>query len=253
VNDKGRGAAGAPAMAIHQTQGRNNTMISLNTGLKFAAAAVAAATISAAAGAEAKTLIGVGIAGSNDHVYYWYADNGGEVSAGTSGNPTAYRNYYAGDRSVTFGQLSGVDITRGDRVYYWWKQGNGSIVVTSGTTTQVDAHSVNNNFSEVPGYTLFTVGIAKSNDHVYYYWKNNATGMVWVSSGTSVNPTAYRQLTPLQAATTLISYDLMEVSIAGDDHVYFWWKNKASGAITVTAGTSTEPFAYRPNHYVSGQ
>ncbi len=39
-----------------------------------------------------KRLIAVGIAGSNDHVYYWWSN--GTVSAGTTSNPTAYRSYY---------------------------------------------------------------------------------------------------------------------------------------------------------------
>ena len=42
--------------------------------------------------AHAKDLIAVGIAGSNDYVYYWYSD--GTVSSGTTDNPTKYRNFY---------------------------------------------------------------------------------------------------------------------------------------------------------------
>jgi len=37
-------------------------------------------------------LTAVGIAGSNDHVYYWYSD--GTVSSGTTNNPAKYRNFY---------------------------------------------------------------------------------------------------------------------------------------------------------------
>jgi hypothetical protein len=219
------------------------------TRLTLLAAAVAAATL-LAAGAEATTLEGVGIAGSDDRVYYWYSD--GKVSSGDTGHPTRYRSLRDVE-PTQWGKLLAVDISRDDRVYYWWELQDDIYIVTSGSSERPATRHTDWNFFEKPGYTLIAAGIAKSNDHVYYYWKSKTTGAVVVTSGTSIYPTAYRQAAPLEAATTLMSYDLLEVSIAGDDHVYYWWKNKATGVITVTAGTSTDPFRYRPNHYSSGQ
>jgi hypothetical protein len=37
-------------------------------------------------------LISSGIAGSDSHVFYWWSD--GTVSAGTTSNPTQYRDFY---------------------------------------------------------------------------------------------------------------------------------------------------------------
>jgi hypothetical protein len=73
-----------------------------------------------------KQLIGVAIAGSNDHVYYWYSD--GTVSSGTTKNPTKYRIYYSSNLRKT---LIGVAISKlTDHVYYWYADGT----VSSGTT-----------------------------------------------------------------------------------------------------------------------
>jgi hypothetical protein len=220
-------------------------MISLKT---LAAAAMAAAAISTGS-AEARNLIGVGIAGSDDHVYYWYSD--GKASAGVTGQPTHYRSYYP-VQSTEWGQLLAVDIAGNDRAWYWWQLQDDIIIVTSGTTDRPALHKTDWNFFEMPYHALIAAGIAKSDDHVYYYWKHKTTGAVSVSSGTSIYPTAYRPLAPLQAATTMMTHDLLDVSIAGDDRVYYWWRRKSDGVITITAGTTVDPFKYRGNHYSSG-
>lgn len=222
----------------------------MNSISRYIGVALAALALSCGT-AGAKSLIDTGIAGSNDHVYFWYADAGGQVSSGTTNSPTAHRGYY-NFSGGNWGQLRAVGIAPNDRVYYWWVQpSTGIIVVTVGTTSDADAHGIDNSFTEPPNLTLLTAGIAKSTSRVYYYWRHNQTGQVTVTVGTSTYPIAYGS-NPLNAATTLLNQDLVSVAIAGDDHVYFWWRDKSNGVITVTSGTSTDPFRYRGTPYASG-
>lgn len=124
-----------------------------------------------------KKIIGIAIAGFNDRVYYWYDD--GTVSAGTSTNPTRYRNYYASNLRKT---LIGVAIAMGQNghVYYWYSDGT----VSSGTTGNPTKYR--NYYASNLDKSLIGVGIA-ADDHTYYWYRDGT-----VSAGTTNNPTRYR-------------------------------------------------------------
>jgi hypothetical protein len=217
--------------------------------LSLTAAAVAAAAIGTGA-AEAKDLVATGIGGSDDHVYFWYVNNSGvvtEVSAGTTDRPWDYRSFYPFPQT-TYGKLVAVDIAPDDRVFYWWEQPNtGIIILTVGTSNDPDRHEVDYNFVEDGDRKLIGAGIAKSSGTVYYYWKHKTTGTVTVTRGSRTVQVSSHQ--SVNAATTFMSHDLLDVAIAGDDHVYYWWRRKSDGRVTVTAGTSVDPFAYRQEYY----
>ena len=63
-------------------------------------------------------IVGVGIAGSNDHCYYWFRD--GTVCSGTSSNADKYRTLYAFDypsgKSIVGIGIAGSN----DHVYAWY-------------------------------------------------------------------------------------------------------------------------------------
>lgn len=66
-------------------------------------------------------IVGMGIAGSNDHVYVWYAD--GTVTSGTSGDLDAYRPSYT--YSLPQGKspqdIVGMGIAGNDHVFAWYE------------------------------------------------------------------------------------------------------------------------------------
>jgi hypothetical protein len=226
--------------------------VTRNSFMKVGATTAAALLFTLLAqSADAKQLIDVGFA-SNDHVYFWYADNGGEVSSGLTNRPTHYRVYYGFNRPGGETLLASA-VTKGDnRSYYWWRGSDGKITVSSGTTNSPYAHSSKRNFNRLPAtagpwaqdLVLVAAGIAR-NDHVYFYWKAR-DGRIYVSAGTSQIPARHWGPVAVEGATTQQYYDLLGVGIAAsDDHVYYWWKNKTSGEVKVTSGTSRNPFQYR--------
>ena len=80
--------------------------------------------------AHAKNLIAVGIAGSNDYVYYWYSD--GTVSSGTTSEPTKYRDFYRCNLPPNKSLIAVGIAGSNDYVYYWYSDGT----VSSGTTRE---------------------------------------------------------------------------------------------------------------------
>jgi hypothetical protein len=203
--------------------------------------ALLAATVLSAA-ASAADLIDAGIAGSDDHVYYFFED--GSVTSGTTSNPTRYRTAYDAN-ALSSMTLVTVGIASDDHVYYWWREPDGSMFVTSGTTDNPMRYRGPYDFFELGGQTLLAAGITGSDDHVYYWWADNETGDITVSAGTSDTPQAYRNRRLFNGGLMEQFNDLIAVGIAGsNDHVYYWWEDLDTGEVTVTSGTSTDPFAY---------
>jgi len=197
-----------------------------------------------AAEAGARNLMAVAIAKSDDHVYYWYSDNGGEVSAGLTNDPFRYRGLQPFQTPVGGWNVVAVAINSEDRVYYWLQNGT-TINVSIGTSQDPFAYGGSGNFAEPPGeYILQEAGISTA-DRVYYYWRHRESHTIYNSVGTSTNPVAYENFRPLQGAIFMQSYDLRHVDIASDDHVYYFWERLSDGELVVTAGTSLDPFAYR--------
>ncbi|WP_366555971.1 hypothetical protein [Aquibaculum sediminis] len=173
----------------------------------------------------AQKMEAAGIAGSNDHVYYWMSD--GTVSSGTTLKHSIYR------ASQKVGYLPGPTLIAAaiaksdDHVYYWWSDGT----VSSGTSTEPTHYREPEVFSAPGGKTLQAAGIA-SDDHVYYWWTDGT-----VSAGTSTDPSQHREAATFNVPA---SKTLQAAAIAGDDHVYYWWTDG-----TVSSGTSTDPTRHR--------
>ena len=73
-------------------------------------------------GKESSDIVGIGIAGSNDHVYVWYRD--GTVSAGTSDDLDRFRNpyKYSLPRGKEPYDIVGIGIAGSDdHVYVWYE------------------------------------------------------------------------------------------------------------------------------------
>ena len=209
----------------------------------------ALATTILAGTASAADLLDVAVAGSNDHVYYWYSD--GQVTSGTTRNPSRYRTAYSANGLVGMSLMAVGIAGSNDHVYYWWRAPDGSMSVTSGTTDNPMRYVEEPyDFFGLGGQTLIAAGIAGSNDHVYYWWSDNQTGQITVSSGTSAAPQAYLNRRSFHGAPMAQFNELIAAGIAGsNDHVYYWWRNRATGEITVTSGTSTNPLAYISEPY----
>jgi len=212
---------------------------------KYLLPLLAALSVTPAASAQwADTLQSIAIAPSNDHVYYWYSHDGGRVASGLTNDPFRYRGPQAFQHLPDWG-LMATGINSQDRVYYWWlSNATGQMMVTVGTSQNPIAHQTTIGVPIPPGYILQDVGIA-SDDRVYYYWRNRQSHRIMNSIGTSTNPVAHHNLRPVEGAIFMQTYDLRHVDIASDDHVYYWWENMNDNRLYVTAGTSTNPFAYR--------
>jgi hypothetical protein len=162
-------------------------------------------------------IVGVGIAGSNDHCYYWFRD--GTVCSGTSDNADKYQILYAYTlpNDKTPNDIVGIAIAgSNDHCYVWFKDGT----VCSGTSDNLFKYRTPYPYSLPSGKTpddILGVGIAK-NDHCYYWFRDGK-----VCSGTSDNADKHR---------TLYAYEfpsgkaIVGIGIAGsNDHCYAWYFN----------------------------
>jgi hypothetical protein len=115
-------------------------------------------------------IVGMGIAGSNDHVYVWNKD--GTVSSGTSWNLDRYRPSYGYTLAPgkTTADIVGIGIAGlNDHVYVWYKDGT----VSSGTTNDLDRYRPPYGYTLAPGKTTADIagmGISRS-DKVYVWYR----------------------------------------------------------------------------------
>ena len=174
---------------------------------------------SPAAGTSAD-IVGMGIAGSNDHVYVWYQN--GTVSSGSSSNLDQYRApyQYSLPPGKTPADIVGMGIAgSNDRVYTWYRDGT----VSSGSSSHLDQYRTPYQYSLPQGKTpadIVGMGIAGSNDRVYAWYRDGS-----VSSGSSSDLEQYRgpYLYSLPLGKTPL--DIFGMAIAGsDDHVYTWFR-----------------------------
>jgi len=167
-----------------------------------------------------KKIVGMGITGSNDHVYAWYSD--GTVSSGTSSDLEAYHspNNYTLPSGKTPEDIVGMGIAgSNDHVYAWYKDGT----VSSGTSRNLSQYKKPYKYSLPPGKTyddIVGMGIAGSNDHVYVWYKDGT-----VSSGTSWNLSQYKKPYRYSLPPEKTPVDIVGMGIAGtNDHVYAWYE-----------------------------
>ncbi len=126
-------------------------------------------------------IVGIGIAGSEDHVYTWYLD--GTVSEGTSGDLDAYSapQPYKLPAGKAPRDIRAIDIAGSDdHVYVWYASGE----VSSGWSTDLAAYFEPEAFqAKVLEYKhpaeVAEVVIRKSDDHVLTFWAGNGIGTGW--------------------------------------------------------------------------
>lgn len=170
-------------------------------------------------------IVGVAIAGSNDHVYVWYDD--GTVSSGTSWDLDHHEapHQYSLPPGKTPADIVGIGIAgSNDRVYTWFDDGTFSV----GSSSNLDAHQGLEPFSLPPGKTtagIVGMAIAGSNDHIYT-WFDDLT----VSEGRSDDLARYAAPKPFSLPGGLGIDDVVDMAIAGsNDRVYVWYRRMAQG------------------------
>lgn len=172
-----------------------------------------------AAGRMSADIVGMAMAGSDDHIYAWHRD--GTVSSGSPSDLDAYRSSYT--YSLPPGKtpvdIVGMGITGSDdHVYAWYRDGT----VSAGTSSDLDAYRAPYRYTLAPGKTpadIVEMGIAGSNDRVYTWYRDAS-----VSAGTSSDLDAHRvpYHYTLPAGKTIT--DITGMAIAGsNDHVYTWY------------------------------
>jgi hypothetical protein len=164
-------------------------------------------------------IMGIGIAGSNDHVYAWYRD--GTVSSGSTRELERYRENrpYALPPGLTPEDIIAVAITgSNDWVYAWYRNGT----MSAGTSVDLGSRIAPRPFALPPGkdpLSVVGIGIAGSNDRVFV-WYDDGT----VSSGTSQQFAAYTPPQPYTGAPGRTPDRIIDLAIAGsNDHVYTWY------------------------------
>jgi hypothetical protein len=183
-------------------------------------------------------IVGMGIAGSDDHVYAWYKD--GYVSSGTSRDLDVYRDLYTYSLppGKSPGDIVGIAIAgSNDHVYAWYKDES----VSSGTSLDLDEYRDLYTYSLPPGKSpedIVGIAIAGSDDHVYAWYRDGT-----VSSGTSMDLGEYLDPDAYYLPSGKSFDNIVGIGIAGsNDYVYAWYSDG-----TVSAGRSISDLGdYRP-------
>ncbi|MFC2106372.1 hypothetical protein ACFLS0_06450 [Candidatus Bipolaricaulota bacterium] len=171
-------------------------------------------------GSALASIVGMGITGSDDHVYAWYSD--GTVSSGISSDLDYYRVRYS--FSLPPGKVPTDIVGMGiagsdDRVYAWYNDGTVSI----GISSDLDYHQAPYAYSLPPDKiptNIVGMGIAGSDDHVFAWYRDGT-----VSSGTSSDLDLYRAPYPYSLPEGKYPSDVVGMGIAGsNDFVYVWYR-----------------------------
>jgi len=196
----------------------NAAEVSAGTSVDLEAYNTPYATVPAA-GVSFQDVVGIAIAGSNDHVYVWYGD--GTVSSGTTRDLDAYRERrsYALPAGYAPDDIVGIGIAgSNDRVYAWYRDG----MVSSGTSTDLAKHNAPYAYVLPPRkgpLDIVGIGIAGSDDHVWVWYADGQ-----VSSGTTRALDLYRTPQGYSAASGWSPEKIAAMAVAGsNDHVYAWY------------------------------
>ncbi|WP_438028273.1 serine hydrolase [Sorangium sp. So ce233] len=177
--------------------------------------------VSAAQGA----IVGIGIAGSDDHVYTWYAD--GKVSSGTSTHFEYYHgkvDYVLPEGKNPWDIVAMAIAGSTDHVYTWYADGT----VSEGWSQDLGFYSDPQPFTLPPGYdvsAIVGVGIA-SDDRVYAFYADGKVSQGW-SQDLDFYQAPYAYALPGQKKIGHI----IDVEIASStDAVYAWYHDVELGS-----------------------
>ena len=175
----------------------------------------------AADGVSLNDIVGIGIAGSNDHVYVWYTD--GTVSSGTTRDLGTYRvrQNFALPLGYWTSDIVGMAIAgSSDWVYTWYRDG----MVSAGSSTDLAKHRQPYAYSlpdDKGPLSIVGLGIAGSNDRVYVWYADGT-----VSAGSTRDLDASQSPQPYSLPSGYNHDQVIGLGIAGsDDHVYAWYGN----------------------------
>lgn len=184
------------------------------------------ADVSVPSNADQGAIVGIGIAGSNDHVYVWYAD--GKVSSGTSTNFEYYQgktNYVLPAGKNPWDIIAMAIAGSNDHVYAWYADGT----VSEGWSEDLGLYSDPQPFTLPDGYTVSSIvgiGIAGSNDHVFAWYADGT-----VSEGQSRKLDSYKVPYPYEVPASKKIGHIIDIAIAGStDQVYSWYHDVESGS-----------------------
>lgn len=178
------------------------------------------------ASSDQGAIVGIGIAGSNDHVYVWYAE--GTVSSGTTQNFQYHssKTDYVLPAGKDYWDIVAMAIAgSNDHVYTWYSDGT----VSEGWSQDLGAFADPAPFTLPPGKKvsdIVGIGIAGSNDHVYA-WYSDGT----VSEGWTRNLDAYAAPYAYTVPSGRKIGHIIDVAIAGsNDRVYAWYHDVELGS-----------------------
>lgn len=175
---------------------------------------------------EQGAIVGIAIAGSNDHVYVWHAD--GTVSSGS----TLHFEYHHGrvpfelpEGKNTWDIIAMAIAGSSDTVYTWYADGT----VSAGWSQDLGAYSDPQPFNLPEGYSpssIVGIGIAGSDDHVYAWYSDGRASEGWTQNlGYYESP--YNYSTPNNRKIGHI----IDIAIAGsNDRVYTWYHDVEKGS-----------------------
>jgi hypothetical protein len=181
-------------------------------------------------------IVGIGIAGSNDHVYVWHDDR--YVTRGHSfdHDNRAGRQLYSLPGGRTPQDIVAMAIAKSDdRVYVWYDDGK----VSSGTSTDLDAYRAPYSYSLPAGYTISDIVAMAitTNDRVVTFYDNNR-----YSVGTTDDLDYYTAPTPFSTPAGLSAVDIVDIDVASTGWYYVWYDTYG-----MTAGTVSDLDAYQAN------
>lgn len=170
-------------------------------------------------------IVGIGVAGSNDHVYVWYKD--GTVSSGFSKDFTRYQQPHRFQsppgktpKDIVAMAISGSD----DKTYTWYKNQTRSV----GTSTDLDKYEPPKPFKLPPGKKVSDIvgmATAGSNDHVYSWFKGGK-----VYSGSSLDLDRHSGPKSFTLRSNASINDVIDMGITGsNNHTYAWYRNFGQG------------------------
>jgi len=193
---------------------------------KLAQAVTALLLIASPLSLCARSIVGIAIAKSNDHVYAWFDD--GMFTEGTTSDFEKYSHAlpYFGDGSTSPADIVAMSIAGDDHVYTWYRDQT----VSEGTSGELAKYSkVRKSVTLPPNKKMANVvgiGIAGSDDKVYA-WFDDQT--VWIGNSRDLSldgPHSYQlPADPYNPSAQLTVKDIVEMDIAKNDHVYTWFRN----------------------------
>lgn len=169
-------------------------------------------------------IVGIAIAGSNDHVYVWYKD--GTVSSGYSQDferhikPTKF-TCAKGKKAR---DIVAMAINDSDHIYTWYKDKTVSV----GSSTDLDKYQPARKFTLPPGMKarqIIDAGISKD-DKAYYWFKN---GTMTIGSSTDLDKFGSPKKFDVKRNSNFGEIVGIAIAKKTNSHCYAWYDQSGKG------------------------